>query len=99
MNRFVRNVLLTAATAFIATGAHGSEIVSAAGSSVGGGAVQSGESLLTLEVAIRRALELNPLLKAADAGVSSADARALQAGLWPNPELELEVENFGGAVA
>ncbi len=51
---------------------------------------------LTLDRAVARALESNPALKAAASGVSAAESRALQAGLWPNPNLALDVENFGG---
>ena len=51
---------------------------------------------LTLDRAVARALEFNPALKAAASGVSAAESRALQAGLWPNPNLALDVENFGG---
>ncbi len=51
---------------------------------------------ITLDGAIQRALDLHPALRGASQGVSAADARALQAGLWPNPEIDLEVENFGG---
>ena len=59
------------------------------------GAIAS-ERGLTLDEAVARALATNPALEGAALGVSAADARAHQAGLWPNPELEVEVENFGG---
>ena len=51
---------------------------------------------LTLDEAVARALATNPVVEGAAHGVSAAEARAHQAGLWPNPELEVEVENFGG---
>jgi len=51
---------------------------------------------LTLDEAVGRALATNPALEGAVLGVTAADSRAHQAGLWPNPKLELEVENFGG---
>jgi len=51
---------------------------------------------LTLDEAVARALANHPAIEAAAHGVSAAEARALQAGLWPNPGLEIEVENFGG---
>lgn len=61
------------------------------------GVAQEGPSGgLTLDTAVARALELNPALKAAASGVSAAESRTLQAGLWPNPEFDLDVENFGG---
>jgi cobalt-zinc-cadmium efflux system outer membrane protein len=51
---------------------------------------------VTLDEAVARALASHPSVEAAAYGVSAADARARQAGLWPNPKLEIEVENFGG---
>ena len=55
----------------------------------------SGE--LTLEDAVSLALQHNPLLAAGTQAVSAADARVVQTGLLPNPELDIEVENFGGS--
>jgi len=52
---------------------------------------------LTLEDAVSLALQHNPLLAAGTQALSAADARVVQAGLLPNPELEIEVENFGGS--
>ena len=54
------------------------------------------DGAMTLDRAVARALESNPALEAAASGVSAAESRIGQAGLWPNPDLELEVENFGG---
>jgi cobalt-zinc-cadmium efflux system outer membrane protein len=51
---------------------------------------------VTLDESVARALASHPAVEAAVHGVSAAEARALQAGLWPNPGLEIEVENFGG---
>jgi cobalt-zinc-cadmium efflux system outer membrane protein len=51
---------------------------------------------MTLDEAVARALAHHPAVEAAVLGVSAAEARANQAGLWPNPELEIEIENFGG---
>jgi len=39
----------------------------------------------------------NPTLRAADHALAAAGARIVQAGLRPNPELEVEVEGFGGS--
>jgi outer membrane protein, heavy metal efflux system len=52
--------------------------------------------MLRLEEVLRTALLQNPELSATAFEVRAADARALQAGLLPNPELELELEEFGG---
>jgi len=45
---------------------------------------------LTLDAALKRALESNRELVAARVRVKEAQARLAQAGLWPNPEFELE---------
>lgn len=52
--------------------------------------------VLTLEDAIGLSLARNPELKASCWRVASAEAAALQEGLVPNPELEFEIEEFGG---
>lgn len=51
---------------------------------------------VTLADALARADQSSPTLAAARADVAAAEGRALQAGLRPNPELGLEVENFAG---
>ncbi|MEW6520087.1 MAG: TolC family protein [Thermodesulfobacteriota bacterium] len=51
---------------------------------------------LTLAEALSLALRHNPTLAAFAEEIRARDAAALQAGLPPNPDLELEVENFGG---
>jgi cobalt-zinc-cadmium efflux system outer membrane protein len=52
---------------------------------------------LSLERAVSAALSLSPVLAAAATGVSVAEARFDQAGLYANPEFGLELENFGGS--
>ncbi len=52
---------------------------------------------LSLERAVSTALAESPVLAAAANGVSASEARLDQAGLYANPELELELENFGGS--
>jgi cobalt-zinc-cadmium efflux system outer membrane protein len=52
---------------------------------------------LSLERAVATALSLSPVLAAAANGVSAAEARLDQAGLYANPEFGLELENFGGS--
>jgi len=51
---------------------------------------------ITLDDALDLAADHNPALAAAGFQVEAADARVVQAGRWANPELEFEVENFGG---
>ncbi|KJS32930.1 MAG: hypothetical protein VR64_04325 [Desulfatitalea sp. BRH_c12] len=51
---------------------------------------------LTLEQAIALTLEHNQTLNALALQVQAERAAALQAGLLPNPALDVEVENFGG---
>ncbi len=54
------------------------------------------EGILTLRRALALTLMNNPELKVFSLETRAAQARALQAGLWPNPEIEVEVENIGG---
>lgn len=51
---------------------------------------------LTMASAMGLALRNNPSLSGFSAEIRARDAAALQAGLLPNPELGVEVENFGG---
>lgn len=53
--------------------------------------------VLTLRDALTHTLARNPELAAYSWEVRASDARILQAGLIPNPELGAEVENFGGS--
>jgi outer membrane protein, heavy metal efflux system len=55
--------------------------------------------VLTLRQALALALLQNPELSAFTWEVRAAEARTLQAGLRPNPELGLEVENVAGTGA
>ena len=52
---------------------------------------------ITLRQALSLALMHNPELAATSWEVRSGEARSLQAGFFPNPEIEVEVENFGGS--
>jgi cobalt-zinc-cadmium efflux system outer membrane protein len=52
--------------------------------------------VLTLGKVLALTLMNNPELKAFSLETRAAEARELQAGLWPNPELEVEVEEAGG---
>ncbi|MEN8150528.1 MAG: TolC family protein [Planctomycetota bacterium] len=52
---------------------------------------------IVLRDALAAALLGSPRLAAASWEVRAAEARALKASLYPNPELEFEVENFGGS--
>jgi cobalt-zinc-cadmium efflux system outer membrane protein len=57
-----------------------------AGRTTGGGA-------LSLDQAIRLALDHNPKLQASDARKEAAGGRAVQARAWPNPELEVYADD------
>ncbi len=48
--------------------------------------------VLGLDEALQRALRLNPELAVARGEVNATEAARAQAALWPNPELELEIE-------
>jgi cobalt-zinc-cadmium efflux system outer membrane protein len=52
---------------------------------------------ITLRQALALALMHNPELAASTWDVRSGEARIIQAGLFPNPEFDVEVENFGGS--
>jgi cobalt-zinc-cadmium efflux system outer membrane protein len=60
------------------------------------GKAETGEAL-TLRQALSRALMSNPELAGFSWEVRAREARTLQAGLPPNPEVEADVENFGGS--
>jgi outer membrane protein, heavy metal efflux system len=51
---------------------------------------------LTLKEALALTLKRNPELAAFSWDVRSADARALQARMWPNPDLNTQTEDIGG---
>src|SRR5439155_320615 len=55
------------------------------------------QTTLTLDEAVRTALERRPELKAAEAHVSAAQALKRQAGFFPNPRLIFQVENLRGS--
>ena len=59
-------------------------------------ASQNGDSTLTLREAVGRTLLYNPDLRMFAWEVRAREARMLQAGLFPNPEIGGEVENFNG---
>ena len=54
----------------------------------------SATNVLTLEGAIRLALENNPELRASSGRIDAATGRAYQAKLWTNPELTLSAEDW-----
>ena len=53
---------------------------------------------LTLAGALRLALEANPGLRALGLEIRKAQGRTRQAGVRPNPEASLDLENFGGTL-
>jgi cobalt-zinc-cadmium efflux system outer membrane protein len=55
------------------------------------------EGDLTLREALDLAVRFNPELAAFSFEIGAAEARTLQAGLVPNPEISVEVENFAGS--
>ena len=57
---------------------------------------ESAPDTLTLQAALRLALKQNPQLLAVGWEVRAREAATLQAGLWPNPEAEAELEEFAG---
>ena len=61
----------------------------------GSGATEP-NGVLTLGQVLTLTFAHNPELKAFSHEIKAAHGRQFQAGLWPNPELDIEVENFGG---
>ncbi|MHC4728590.1 MAG: TolC family protein, partial [Planctomycetota bacterium] len=53
--------------------------------------------VITLRQALFLALLQNPALAAFSYEIRAAEARALQASLYPNPEVGIELENFAGS--
>lgn len=51
---------------------------------------------VTLADALARGQEISPRVAKARAELKAAEARAIQAGVRPNPEVSVEVENFSG---
>ena len=54
---------------------------------------------LSLQEALGLALVHNPNLLVYSLEIRAREAEALQAGVWPNPDLGAELENFGGSGA
>ncbi len=52
--------------------------------------------VITLEDAVQASLQRHPSLMAARHEIRARQGAAHQAGLFPNPEVEIEIENFGG---
>jgi cobalt-zinc-cadmium efflux system outer membrane protein len=60
------------------------------------GEASSGDGVLSLADARRAALRESPSLAASASSIRAEEARREQAGLWPNPELAVGLENVGG---
>ena len=58
---------------------------------------QSVVPALTLEDAVARSLEASPLLNAKEAAIAASGAGVDQAGVKPNPQIDVEIENFTGS--
>ena len=57
----------------------------------------AGDNILTLAQALSRALSRNPDIEPYAIEIRAREAREVQAGLLPNPELGMEIEEFGGS--
>lgn len=64
--------------------------------SLPGPALSAVSEPMSLDEAVRRAVARDPQLQAEQEGVRAAQARVRQAGVRPNPEIGLDVENFAG---
>lgn len=81
---------------YVASAAFGFAPIVAITSLTGGVAYAQEAAPLTLQDAISRAVDADPGLRAAGAGVDAARGGLRQARARPNPELSAEVENFNG---
>ena len=52
--------------------------------------------IITLEAAIRAATESSPRLKVAESAMRASKGERLQAGMWANPEVSVNIDNVGG---
>ena len=59
--------------------------------------ISSKQDTLTMSDAIQLALLKNPELQSYSMEIRAREARTLQESFAPNPEIEFEVENFGGS--
>jgi cobalt-zinc-cadmium efflux system outer membrane protein len=59
--------------------------------------IEAPSETITIDDALKRALMHNPELAASAWEVRSGEARTIQARLYPNPEIEFEMEEFGGS--
>ncbi|PLX95466.1 MAG: TolC family protein [Desulfuromonas sp.] len=60
-----------------------------------GQVVTTSKEVLSLQDVLQR-IGNSPAFTAAEKAIEAAEGNLEQAGLWPNPELSIEVENFGG---
>ncbi|MFQ5453667.1 MAG: TolC family protein, partial [Candidatus Zixiibacteriota bacterium] len=60
-------------------------------------AIEEPTGMIALNQAVALALIKNPELEAFSLEIRAREANALQAGLLPNPEIDVEVENAGGS--
>jgi cobalt-zinc-cadmium efflux system outer membrane protein len=106
----IRNILMGAAAASVAAAAGCGTVITVDDISTRLGAMEAGAAAprgeapaavteLTLDEALRLARAWAPALHRAGAGVLSARGAVRQAGVWANPELELEAEDGGDASA
>ena len=60
-------------------------------------AIQPPTGMLTLQQALALSLEYAPALQAGRLQIQTKQIQSKYAGNWANPELEIELENFGGS--
>lgn len=65
------------------------------------GLAEAGETkasrAVTLDEAVARAVAASPSLQARDELVTGAEAQVRQSGVWPNPSIDAQLENFAGS--
>lgn len=94
---FMRRAIAPRLAAAIAAGLLCSVSVSAAQTPEPPAPLVADRVALTIDDAIRRAIDLSPSIRASAEGISVAEGGWRQAGVRPNPQLLIEAENFAGS--
>ena len=57
----------------------------------------SPDTVLTLKDALEKAIEASPSLRSATSVLKAAEGAAQQAGVWRNPSISVDIQNFSGS--
>ncbi len=90
-------LLFVLGASFLTLQAQSGQITSNKVNQIKKASAENPQGKLTLRRALYLAIKQNPQLAAFSLEIRAQEATALQAALWPNPELDVESENFGGS--